>query len=245
MGLATARKLASEGWDLILSFRSRKSEIRQLELEWEQWKQTGARVWAYNKDATLEIVRKEILDEAQSNGLQIKLLIHSIARGHLKPFISPKDSSEATLSDGDLALTLEAMATSYFHWAQAIFQKGLLAPNSSFLAFTSEGGRRAWPQYGAVSAAKATLEALNRQLALELGPHGHSSNLLQPGVTDTPALRLIPGSDQLIHGAKRRNPKGRLTTPEDVAEVVWLLTKPEAQWINGAIIPVDGGESIA
>jgi NAD(P)-dependent dehydrogenase (short-subunit alcohol dehydrogenase family) len=238
--------MASEGWDLILLFRSRKSELKVLQEEWDKWRETGLRIWTYNNDATLEETRKTVLREAQENGLQIKLLVHSLARGHLKPIIPPpNDAKKASLSPEDLNVTLEAMATSYFHWAQALFEKSLLAPQAHFVAFTSEGGRRVWPSYGAVSAANALLEALNRQLAIELGAHGHRANLLQPGVTDTPALRLIPGSDQLIKAAMVRNPHGKLTQPEAVANVVYLLTQPEAQWINGVILPVDGGESIA
>ena len=66
--------------------------------------------------------------------------------------------------------------------------------------------------------------------------------MIQPGVTDTPSLRLIPGSDHLKQGALLRNPFHRLTRPEDVANVIYLLCRDEAAWINGAVIRVDGGE---
>jgi enoyl-[acyl-carrier protein] reductase I len=56
---------------------------------------------------------------------------------------------------------------------------------------------------------------------------------------------MIPGSEQLKNITKKRNPFKRLTTPEDVANVVYLLTLDEASWINGAIIPADGGEHIS
>ena len=64
-------------------------------------------------------------------------------------------------------------------------------------------------------------------------------------MTDTPALRLIPGNAQLKAAARRRNPFGRLTTPEDVARVIHLLCLPEAAWINGEVIRVDGGEHVS
>ena len=75
----------------------------------------------------------------------------------------------------------------------------------------------AMPHYGAVSAAKASLEAHIRQLAMELGPMGITSNAIKAGVTDTPALRKIPGNVGMLDAARRKNPTGRLTTPEDVA----------------------------
>ncbi|MGB3775063.1 MAG: SDR family oxidoreductase, partial [Leeuwenhoekiella sp.] len=84
--------------------------------------------------------------------------------------------------------------------------------------------------------------AIIRSLAYELAPLGITANSIQAGVTDTESLRLIPGSEVLKEEALRMNPNGRLTLPEDVANMVYLLCKPEAQWITGAVIPVDGGE---
>jgi NAD(P)-dependent dehydrogenase (short-subunit alcohol dehydrogenase family) len=56
---------------------------------------------------------------------------------------------------------------------------------------------------------------------------------------------MIPGSGHLKAQARTRNPFGRLTTPEDVADVIFLLSLPESAWINGDIIRVDGGERIS
>jgi NAD(P)-dependent dehydrogenase (short-subunit alcohol dehydrogenase family) len=56
---------------------------------------------------------------------------------------------------------------------------------------------------------------------------------------------VIPGSARMKAGARLRNPFARLTTPEDVANVVYLLSLDEARWINGALIRVDGGEHVA
>jgi NAD(P)-dependent dehydrogenase (short-subunit alcohol dehydrogenase family) len=69
--------------------------------------------------------------------------------------------------------------------------------------------------------------------------------VIQAGITDTPALQAIPGSDHMKAGARLRNPFGRLTTPEDVANVIYLLSLDEAAWINGTVIRVDGGEHIS
>ena len=63
-------------------------------------------------------------------------------------------------------------------------------------------------------------------------------------MTDTPALRKIPGHEAIIAGALRRNPSGRLTTPEDVARAIAALAHPDTYWITGNVIGVDGGEEI-
>ncbi len=112
------------------------------------------------------------------------------------------------------------------------------------IAFTSEGNTKVWPGYAAVSAAKAVLEALMRNMAMELAPLGITTNCIQAGTTKTPSFLIIPGSNELAAMAKKRNPFNRLTTPEDVANAVYLLCKKEAGWINGTIVKVDGGESL-
>jgi enoyl-[acyl-carrier protein] reductase I len=82
-------------------------------------------------------------------------------------------------------------------------------------------------------------------MALELAPRGLRTNIVQAGITDTPALRAIPGSDRMKAGARLRNPFKRLTTPEDVASAIFLLCLDEAAWINGDVIRVDGGEHVS
>jgi enoyl-[acyl-carrier protein] reductase III len=109
---------------------------------------------------------------------------------------------------------------------------------------TSSGGRKQWPSYGAVSMAKATLESASRQLAIELAHKGISVNAIQAGVTDTPALRKIPGNQEMIDYAINNNPSKRLTTPEDIAEYITLFTKTNNSWMTGNIIRLDGGEDI-
>src|SRR5437879_1388827 len=80
--------------------------------------------------------------------------------------------------------------------------------------------------------------------ARELGPAGVSVNAIRAGVTDTPAARKIPAAEYLFQEARRRNPGGRLTCPEDVAGAIAALSLPGARWISGNVIGVDGGEDV-
>jgi NAD(P)-dependent dehydrogenase (short-subunit alcohol dehydrogenase family) len=164
----------------------------------------------------------------------------------LHPLTSqPVYPDSSFLDEEDFSRTILAMGTSLLGWTQEIFRRGLFADDARIFGLTSEGNEVAWKGYAAVSAAKVSLEALARSIALEFGPYGIRCNVIQAGVTNTPALRAIPGSDQLKSQARLRNPGGRLTTPEDVAGVIYLLSQDEASWINGEVIRVDGGEHIS
>jgi NAD(P)-dependent dehydrogenase (short-subunit alcohol dehydrogenase family) len=141
-------------------------------------------------------------------------------------------------------MTMDVMANSLVYWTQDLVRHKLLGSGGRIFSMTSAGGARVWKSYGAVSAAKSALESHTRQLALELAPLGITVNSLMAGVTDTPALRKIPGSDEMIAMAQRKNPSNRLTTTQDVADALSLLCHPKAHWITGNVICVDGGEFI-
>ncbi len=149
------------------------------------------------------------------------------------------------LDTDDFARTIHCMGTSLLDWVQDLHREGLFAADARVFGLTSEGNEVAWKGYAAVSAAKVSLEALARSIAMEFAPYGLRCNVLQPGVTETPALAAIPGSDRLKAHARLRNPFRRLTTPRDVANVVYLMCLDEAAWINGSVIRVDGGEHVA
>lgn len=153
--------------------------------------------------------------------------------------------SERLLQDDELAETIYAMGTSLYSWTRDLWTRKMFSSDARVLGLTSEGNEVSWLGYAAVSAAKVALESISRSIAKEFAPYGIRSNILQPGVTDTPALRMIPGNAQLRAHAIAKNPFGRLTRVEDVANVVALLASADAAWINGSIIRVDGGERIS
>lgn len=250
-GLAAAKKLAEQGMNIFIVHKDRRGSMHEIEPEFEKIRSTGVNFIALNKDALTESGRTEILSEL-SNALagngKIRLLLHSIAYGNLKPLIPFKDSKEydtALLEEEDFGRTIFSMGTSLAVWAKAIFDKEYFAGDSRIIGLTSEGSSVAWKGYAAISMAKGVLENLCRSMAVEFAPYGIRTNIIQAGVADTPALRMVPGSRKVAAFARSRNPFGRLTTPEDVAGVIYLLCMDESSWINGAIIRADGGEQIA
>lgn len=238
LGLATAHKLAAAGFNIVIVHRDRKSNIPDFESEIRQMKSVGVSVKTFHKDALKDETIQEVLAEVKEKSISV--LVHSIAKGSLKAMAA----GEAVLSKTDLDITIHAMGTSWWQWTSELLKQGKFSETARNIAFTSEGNTKVWPGYGAVSAAKATLEALMRQMAVELAPYGITTNCIQAGTTETPSFKMIPESDKLAEMAKRRNPFGRLTSPEDVANVVWLLCQEEGNWINGVVLKVDGGESL-
>jgi len=158
---------------------------------------------------------------------------------------SPSYPTASFIDEDDLSLTIHSMGTSLLGWTQEILRRGFFGDDARVLGLTSEGNQVAWKGYAAVAAAKVALESVARSIAVEMAHRGIRCNVVQAGITDTPALRLIPGAEQLKSQARRRNPFRRLTTPQDVANAIFLLSMPEAGWINGEVIRVDGGEHVS
>jgi len=245
LGLATAKKLAQHGLNLCLCYRARKLDLEHIEAAFTELEQQHKiQLLSFNMDITRPEKRVEIIEEIKAKFQKqdhIKTLVHSIAKGNLKPMIS---DDQSTLQNDDFHLTIESMGISLYDWTKSLFDNQLFAHDARVLSFTSEGNTKVWENYAAVSAAKVVLESITRSIALEFAPYGIKANCIQAGVTDTAALRMIPRSDQLINESIQRNPYHRLTKPEDVANVVYLLVKPESSWINGTTIPVNGGEHL-
>ncbi len=247
-GLATAKLLAAQGMNLCIVHRDRRQRLADIEAEFAVLRGYEIELLSFNQDALKEENRQGILENLQAKMLPnnggVRLLLHAVAKGNLKRMVPEKEEQEVLLQNQDFALTIQAMALSLYDWAKALWASNMFATDARILGLTSAGNRKAWPYYAAVSAAKSTLEALVRSMALEFAPYGIRTNVIQAGITDTPSLRMIPGHENLMEYAEKHNPFRRLTKPEDVAQVVYLLTRDEAAWINGALIPVDGGEKL-
>jgi enoyl-[acyl-carrier protein] reductase III len=246
-GAATAAALAEEaGLNVVGVHLRRPTDQDAYEATKARIEAAGRVYLPFNMNAANPDRRKEALDKvaAEMNGAGFRVVMHSLAFGTLKPFIAEKP--EDGISQANIDMTLDVMAHSLVYWVQDCVWRGLLGRGTRIFAMTSAGSQRVVPNYGAVSAAKAALESHIRQLAFELAHRGITANAIRAGVTDTPALRKIPDNELLVEGALRRNPSGRLTTPEDIARFIALLARPGsgADWLTGNVLGVDGGEEV-
>ncbi len=249
-GLATIEKLVRHGMNIAVLYRETAAGERLLkEKVLNLANSSGMTILPFNINALDGAGRSLFIQEftdAVGKKHCVRLLLHSIARGNLKPLVvlqdgGPKDNNE-TLSIEDIQLTTYAMATSLLDWARLLLKEQLFHQDARIVGLTSEGSYKFWEGYAAVSIAKASLESLTNYMAIELGKYGLRTNLIQAGITETPSLKKIPLSKKLIEMSVKRNPLGRMTKTDDVANVIYLLCTEEASWINGAVIHVDGGE---
>lgn len=247
-GEAIGLELANKGFNIFGVHLDRKATLPNAERIEKEMQDKGVKTKFFNVNAADPAKISEVLDtikETIGSDEQVRVLLHSIAFGTLKPLVDIENpEKQDQVSKAQLDMTVDVMANSLIYWAQGLVARDLMRENGRIYAMTSSGGTRVWPKYGAVSAAKAALESHCRQLALELAPRGITANTVRAGVTDTPALRKIPGSDQMLEIAKSRNPYGRLTTPQDVAKCIGVLIDPNTAWLTGNTLGVDGGEDV-
>jgi len=248
-GFAAVEKLAQHGMNVAVLYRENASSEKILKEKFAIIAgQHGITILPYNINALETIGRVQCIQEfaEKAEPGSVKLLLHSIARGNLKPLTiknaTVEDEAYNELSIEDIQLTTYAMSTSLLDWTKALLKEKLFNADARIIGLTSEGAHKYWEGYAAVSIAKASLESLASYMAVEFAPYGIKTNVIQAGVTETASLKKIPGSEKLIKAGVKRNPLGRITKPEDVAGVIYLLCTDESFWINGSLIHVDGGE---
>jgi NAD(P)-dependent dehydrogenase (short-subunit alcohol dehydrogenase family) len=243
-GAATSRALARHGMGIVGVHLDRKTTLPLAEAVASDVRAFDAPAHFFNVNAADDEKRAQVVARVRelAGERPLRVVMHSLAFGTLKAFVAGEASQQTTKAQ--LEMTLDVMAHSLVYWVQDLHARGLVGEGTRVFAMTSSGGTRVMPFYGAVSAAKAALESHVRQLALELGPLGVAVNAIRAGVTDTPAVRKIPIADMLLQEARRRNPGGRLTEPEDVAGAIVALSLPGTRWISGNVLGVDGAEDV-
>ena len=101
------------------------------------------------------------------------------------------------------------------------------------------------PKVVAYASSKAAIEGMTRSMAVELSPKGILVNCIAPGFIKTKMSSTALDSDpERKRRVLERTPMGELGLPEDVANTAYFLVSNENKYITGAVIPVDGGNSI-
>ncbi len=178
------------------------------------------------------VASQRVADEVRALG-QLDVFVHAAATGVIRPALETEDKHwDWTLSANSRALLSLVRAAA-----------PAMPSGSSIVALSSLGSTRVLANYALVGASKAALEALVRYLAVELAPSGIRVNAVSAGVVETGALEYFPNREAMLEMG-RRNPVGRIVTPDDVAACVTFLCSPDAEMIRGQTVVVDGGWSL-
>ena len=231
IGRAIAIRLAEQGADVIVNYVRHKRDAGDTVAEVEKLGRKCLLIKA--NVAKKEDVRKMFSAIADEFG-HLDILVSNAASGVLKPAL------ELTERHWDWAMDINARAL------LKLVQEGLplMKRGSRVMAVSSLGSVRAIENYTTVGASKAALESLVRHLAVELGPQGINVNTISAGAVDTDALKHFPNRDEILSTAMARTPLGRLTTPQDVADIALFLCSDLSVMIQGQVITVDGGYAI-
>ena len=246
-GGAAALELSRRGMNVFGVHFDRAATMPNVERIIGEIRKTGSKALFFNINAsdadkrgeTISAIKKEFSSDHEAT---IRTMVHSLAFGTLKPYIGRKP--EDAMTQAQMEMTIDVMSNSLVYWTQDVVHNALMKKGGHIFAMTSSGGHTVLPNYGGVSAAKASMESHIRQLTMELGPYGITANAILAGVTDTPAMRKIPRASNMLEIAISKNPQMRATTPEDVARAIAILSLDEANFISGSVIGVDGGEDV-
>jgi len=225
IGRAIATRLAAPGSTVCINYLQNEEAAEQTA---EAVRAKGAQAIIVQGNVRADSDLKRIAQAMDS----VDVLVHNAAVGALKPY--------EKMRSAHWDLTLESSLKPFWH----LTKLAPLADGASVIGLSSLGSRRYIPGYAAMGAAKAGMEALTRQLAVERAPRRIRVNTVCGGLVDTDALNYFPEREKMIAYAEQATPFGRLGTPDDIAAVVELLVSDKAAWVTGQTLVADGGLSL-
>lgn len=230
IGRAVAGDLARRGWNVALAHLRNTEAAREVA---EDVRRQGCEVFVFEGNLARSEECAELIDRLEQGAIRLDGFVHCAALGALSPALETRPSRWEMAWKTHVGALLELVKL-----ARAVFR-----PRASVVALTSLGARRVMPGYASLGAVKGALESLVRYLAAELAESGVNVNAVCAGPVDTDSMRSFSFYEELDRQCRLR-PCGRMGLPEDVAPVIAFLLGPEAQWIRGQVVVVDGGFSL-
>ena len=231
IGRAVCIELATRGADICFNYLRNHKAARGVENELSDF---GVQAVRYRANVADDAAIEGLVDAAVDRFGKIDILVNNAASGVMR---SSKELSE---KHWDWTQAINAKAP----WRLTALASDHMPSGSRVINISSPGSNRVLPQYFPVGVSKATLEAITRYMAIDLGAKGIAVNAVSASFVETDALEAFPDELGIKDVALRPTPAGRTVTPEDVARVVAMLCSPDAEMIRGQVITVDGGEML-
>lgn len=226
IGRATAMRLRADGWSIVAIDQSPMADLPD----------DLSGIDEFRCDLTDSAAVKNIVALALERYGRIDLLVNNAGISGAKPVHETDDEN--------LARIMEVNFTVPFRLSREVLK--VMQPGSGIINVASVVNFRATPSTSTYTASKAALAGLTRQMASEYGPRGIRCNAVAPGLVETSLT-----ADKLRGDAKFRRiwvdgtPWHRLGRPEDIAAAIAFLASPDAEFINGHTLVIDGGWSVA
>lgn len=230
IGKGCVLELARLGSDVAINYRAHREEAESVASEARAF---GRRALTLQADVADRAACASMVERTVSELGRIDVLVANAALTIRKPFLE--------LEEEDFARTLGVTLLGAFHCAQFAARHMVRQGAGGSIVFMSSV-HAALPVVRslAYNTAKAGMNHMARTMAAELAQYGIRVNVIEPGWTDTPGERAFISEEELQAEA-RKLPFGRLATIEDIARGVGYLASPEASYVTGATLRIDGG----
>jgi len=227
IGRAVAKRLAQDGFGVVVNYLSNASEAEQVVSEIQS---IGGNAIAVKADVANQADVERLFEETMKKFGSVDVVVHNSG---IMP-LSPIGKSDVELFDKVISTNLRG---TFLVLAQAAQH---LASGGRIVAFSSSVLAKSFPSYGPYIASKAGVEGLVHVLANELRGRNITVNAVAPGPVAT-ELFLKGKAEEQIAQIANMAPLERLGQPADIASVVSFLAGPDGGWVNSQVLRANGG----